>query len=47
MLNVWGRSADGDYILDEIMTPEEVQAVLDSYKIIPSEMKPVSQFPAK
>lgn len=45
--DAWGRSADGDYILDEILTPEEAQAVLDSYKIIPSGMKPISQFPAK
>lgn len=45
--DVWGRSADGDYVLDEILTPEEAQAILDSYKIIPSGMKPVSEFPAK
>jgi len=43
----WGRSTDGDYGLDEILTPEEAQAIIDSYKIIPSGMKPVSQFPAK
>lgn len=45
--DLWGRSADGDYILDEILTPEEAQAILDSYKVIPSGMKPVSEFPAK
>lgn len=45
--DLWGRSTDGDIGFDEILTKEQAQAVLDSYKIIPGCMKPLSEFPAK
>jgi len=43
----WFRSNDGDYGYDAILTDDEAQAVLDSYKPIYGYMKPISEFPAK
>lgn len=43
----WFRSNDGDYGYDAILTDDEAQAVLNSYKPIYGYMKPISEFPAK